>query len=374
MNLLLFDMDGVLLKPQGYHRALKETVRMAGISAGIGEVVLTDEQIAQFEALGISSEWHSSSLCMAMMVLLKQKYPIRENEPSIPVILDLEDLFEAIAAQPIRNSAINRGVGAIKSLAATYGLPGLEASAMVEESESIKHSPTTNWFQELILGSGAYTSTFLKEAQFHTEGYLMLFDEKLINGYLAENVIAWADQKDCGASIMTNRPSRGLSGSQGAPDAEMGALLAGFETMPLVGYGEVSWLADYSHREVGELSKPGWAHALSAILVAGGWSMKESLIFVSQALNLQRWDGLDHLRDCTVTVFEDTPSGVVAVQEAGALLNNQGLNLEVKKIGIAEDPVKQSALSAQGATIFPDINVALTSLDNFGTFPSNRYL
>jgi len=42
MDILLFDMDGVLLKPLGYHRALKETVRLAGISSGYGEVLLAD--------------------------------------------------------------------------------------------------------------------------------------------------------------------------------------------------------------------------------------------------------------------------------------------------------------------------------------------
>lgn len=371
MNLLIFDMDGVLLRPRGYHQALKETVRMAGISAGIGEVALADEQIAQFEALGISSEWHSSALCMAVMTLQKQKNSASENEPSQPVILDLKDLFKAIAAQPMRNPAINRGVVAIERLADEYGLPSFSARELVEKSESIQHSPTTNWFQELILGSDAYTNTYQKKAHFQTGSYLMLFDEKLIKGCLAENVVEWAAQKDCGAAIMTNRPSRGLPGFQGAPDAEMGASLVGFETMPLVGYGEVSCLAEYAHREIAEISKPGWGHALATILAASGWSLEASLVFVSQALNLQQWDGLDHLQNSTITVFEDTPGGLVAVQEASALLNKSGLNIEVQKIGIAENPVKQSALSAQGAAVFPDITMALASLDNFGSFPSN---
>ena len=32
MRILIFDMDGVLIEPHGYHRALKETVRLAGIA------------------------------------------------------------------------------------------------------------------------------------------------------------------------------------------------------------------------------------------------------------------------------------------------------------------------------------------------------
>ena len=133
-------------------------------------------------------------------------------------------------------------------------------------------------------------------------------------------------------------------------------------------------MAGKSNRHVGEISKPGWGHALAAILAASGWSLEDSLIFVSRALNSQQWDGLDHLRNCTITVFEDTPGGVVAVEEAGALLNKIGLSSQVNKIGIAEDPIKQSALSAQGAEVFPNINAALSSLDYFGTFPGNRDL
>ena len=66
MNLLLFDMDGVLLQPRGYHLALQRTVDIISRMMGFGEYLLSDEAIAQFEALGISSEWHSSALCTAL--------------------------------------------------------------------------------------------------------------------------------------------------------------------------------------------------------------------------------------------------------------------------------------------------------------------
>ena len=66
-----------------------------------------------------------------------------------------------------------------------------------------------------------------------------------------------------------------------------------------------------------------------------------------------------------VTIFEDTPGGMVAVQEVGDLLNGLGLRVELQKIGIAEEVAKQSALSVLGATVYPDINQALESLDYF---------
>ena len=51
-KILLFDMDGVLLEPGGYHKALTETVRLIGESLGYKNVELTPADIAAFEAAG----------------------------------------------------------------------------------------------------------------------------------------------------------------------------------------------------------------------------------------------------------------------------------------------------------------------------------
>ena len=124
MNLLIFDMDGVLVNPQGYHQALKETVRMAGVSTGIGDVELTDEQIAQFEALGISSEWHSSAVCHAFLTLLSFERLEKESKSSLPIQLDLGVLFEEIANLPVELPPKDRCYHAIGKLATTMGVLG----------------------------------------------------------------------------------------------------------------------------------------------------------------------------------------------------------------------------------------------------------
>jgi len=365
MEILIFDMDGVLIKTWGYHRALQETVRLAGISTGFGEVLLSDQQITHFEALGISSEWHSSALCMAVMVLEKQMGAVREEKHSQSVTLNLDDLFEAIAAQSMHDPALQRGLAAIEGLAAKSGVPADLAGRLVVESQSIQHSPTLNWFQELILGSENYTSIYQKKSQFQTASYVERYDERLLNEAYADKVLKWADGSGCGAAIMTNRPSRGPSGFSGMPDAEMGAHLVGLAALPLIGKGEILWLADHTGRQVEDFAKPTWKHAMAAILVASGWPLEESLKLIGKQPVDWNTTILQHLHNSKVTVFEDTPGGMVAVQEAGELLNGMGLRVEVQKIGIAEEVVKQSALSAQGAALYPDINQALASLDNF---------
>lgn len=365
MDILIFDMDGVLLKPLGYHRALKETVRLAGISTGFGEVLLADEQIAQFEALGISSEWHSSALCMAVMALEKQKGIAREEDQAQPVILDLEDLFVAITDRPMQDSALSRGLAAIEGLVVEANVPADLVCWLVAQSESIRHSPTKNWFQELVLGSEDYTRTYQKKPQFETESYLKLYDERLLNEPQTERVLRWTDMPDHGAAIMTRRPSSGPPGFAAAPDANMGALLVGLEDLPLVGYGEICWLAAQTGREVKNLSKPAWEHALAAILVASGWSLERSLTYVGKSLSEWEKSDFQDLNSSTIIVFEDTLGGMIAVQEAVDLLNIMGLRVKVQKIGIAEEVSKQSALYAQGATVYPNINQALENLNCF---------
>jgi hypothetical protein len=363
MDLLIFDMDGVLVKPRGYHKALKETVRLAGVAVGFGEAELTDEQISRFEALGISSEWHSSALCMAYMQGLIQKPGAGSTEPF--QVLDLETLFEALAAQPMQYSALQRGEMAIKWLAAGNGFQAHQTVRLITESESIQSSPTLNWFQELILGSENFKDIYQKEPQFSIRSYLEQHDLPLIGKQAAQRVLDLAEKPDYGAVVMTNRPSLGPFCSSGMPDATLGSRLVRLESMPVVGKGEILWLADQTGLSVEEIAKPSWRHAMISILVAGGNRVDDGLHYIWK--RKADWDHLplEYLSGSRITVFEDTPGGLVSVQEATKLMNDAGITVEVQLIGIADGGAKHLTLEAQGAAVFPDINQALASLDYF---------
>jgi hypothetical protein len=354
MNLLIFDLDGVLLKPCGYYRALKETVRLAGVHTGFGNVFITDEQIAQFESLGISSEWHSSALCMSFMLLEKQRNAAKVKDDLPAFCLDLTDLIEAIGAEPIKNSPLQRGLSAIERLASGSALSVKFAREIVVQSELIQYSPTLNWFQEMVLGSENYSKIYQKKPQFETESYIKLYDQRLISVKKSNNLLRWSGDPGNGTSIMTNRPSNCPAEFEGGPDAELGSGLVGLASLPLVGFGEISWLAAQIGLEARALAKPAWQHGLVAILAASGWPVtRESIPNIGQRLNSWQQDDLTHLEGSTVTVFEDTSSGMIAVEEAGVLLNGIGLRVNVKKIGIAEDLTKQSALASQVDVVFP---------------------
>jgi phosphoglycolate phosphatase-like HAD superfamily hydrolase len=374
MEIFLFDMDGVLLQPNGYLRALQETIRLAGLSLGFENVFLSEDQIAQFEALGISNEWLSSALCMAVLMLEKQKASTPVNSsPALqplsidpqPYDLDLQELFDAISGQPIENPEAQRALNAIQGLAMKAGTNPELTIAMVKNCESIAHSLTMNLFQELVLGSEIYEETYQKKAQFRTDSYLRLYDDRLLSEPNAGKLLQWAGSPGRGAAIMTNRPSSPLLDDIGAPEAEMGAALVGLENLPLVGFGEITWLAQLLGQEASGLTKPSWQHALVAVLSGYGWPVEKSLSYVGNESSNWQYLDLCHLQGSLITVFEDTPGGMISVREARNILKEMDIQVEVRIIGLSTDERKRVALAAHGAKVYSSINHALNALEFF---------
>jgi phosphoglycolate phosphatase-like HAD superfamily hydrolase len=373
-EIFLFDMDSVLLKPEGYHRALQETVRLAAFFSGYGNVRLTRDQINQFESLGISSEWHSSAVCMALL-MLESDGSTNRNNPSLQVeaispdqseaMIDLDDFFKELKSHPIGIPARQRAIETIESLAKKRAVDPNPAVQAIHKSESIAESTTMNYFQELILGSRAFESTYNRRAQLQTESYLRLYDVPLLSRENAKKLLTSLEDSTYGAAIMTNRPSNSLIGSTGTPEAEMGAELVGLGTLPIIGYGELIWLASEIGGIAGQYSKPAYQHGLAAILSAAGWSVEESLIFAGRSVSEMQEADLEFLNGSSIKVFEDTPGGLIAVQRACELLSGLGFHVTANLIGIAEDVSKQEALLAYGAEVFPSVNQALASLDDF---------
>jgi hypothetical protein len=329
MDILIFDMDGVLLEAKGY----------------------------QFESLGISSEWHSSALCLAVLkVQLLAEFPVPN--------LDLTRLFAAIRKQPLSLPARQRSELALASICAEMGVAYRQISSLIQESEDIDRSLTMNWFQELVLGSVAYQSRYGKKPRLDTPSYLEVHDRRLLSPAIAELISSWTGNGGLGTAIMTNRPSAGPGDFKGSPEAELGRDLVGLADVPLIGYGEIAWLAGQSGNEADALAKPNPSHALAAIFCALGLPEEISL-----TASLGDFTDLDQsligkLRGKRITVFEDTPAGIRSVHAAGRLLQKTGIQVEIIAVGIAVSEIKRRALEAEGAQVYPDINTALAGLDH----------
>jgi hypothetical protein len=90
MQILLFDMDSVLLTPMGYYRALQETVRLVAAGLGFDARPLTQEEIEQFEAAGVTSEWESSAICTCLMLRQAWRGGIAIDLPDAPPLPRVE--------------------------------------------------------------------------------------------------------------------------------------------------------------------------------------------------------------------------------------------------------------------------------------------
>ncbi len=329
-KILIFDMDGVLLAPRGYHRALQEAVRLGAEALGYPGITLTDEHIAQFEGLGIATEWHSSAAALAVLAFGGE--------------LSLEPLFELLKREPVQIPARIRLERVIQQLT------GDEKSVqMIRQSETLQ-SPIYRTFQELILGSADFERIYGEKSSLDVESYLLQFDEALLETSTRERLLAWLEHPEHGCAVMTNRPSSEM------PDADYGLRLVGLEGIPLVGYNDMEWLAQQVGGEASDFSKPAAGHALSAALVSTGRELQESLLSTHGLLNGASAEGLVFEE---IVVFEDTPGGLISVGAMGEVLREKGLPVLVQKIGIAPDVVKGGYLRAQGAEVFDDINVAL---------------
>jgi len=358
MEILIFDMDGVLLEAKGYHRALQETVRLAGEHLSLGSIQLTQAQIHTFESVGISSEWHSSALCMAFLQI---QILAGVGSPS----MYLDELFKFIQDQPLEQPAIERCLAAIDLLCEQYQVDSSLVLPTIADCEDIDRSLTMQWFQELVLGSKAYQERYKKTGMFNTDSYLQLYDIPLLSPQNAKNITDRANVSG-GAAIMTNRPSSGPPGFSGSPEAELGLDLVQLSNIPVTGYGEISWLAESIQARPGTFVKPNATHALAAIL--GSLRLEKTKSLQLSLTDPVQWprEITELLHGGTISVFEDTPGGLASVINAGKVLKNAGILVDIRALGVTREKTKKIALESQGAKVFPDINAALFSLDHFG--------
>jgi hypothetical protein len=332
----------VLVEAHGYHQAFKDTVKIGAKNLGY-DVQLSDEDIAQFEGIGISSEWHSSAACMAVL-LINGKF-------------DLSPLFASIKREQSQLPARIRLERAVERLAKEKGVDPAYPVSLIQNSETINSFPF-DIFQEMILGSVGFEEIYGVKSNLGVESYLSKFDFPQLGTHSRNRLFSWLQHPERGCAIMTNRPSRKM------PDAKYAQKLVALENIPVAGYGEMEWLAEKFGGEAAEYSKPSPIHALSAALASFGKDSDNCLLEARAATKGEISEDIALLDGYEFTIFEDTPAGVISVGAMGELLRAHGLDVKVKKIGITNSSLKAEYLKAQGAQVFADVNIALDAVLN----------
>jgi hypothetical protein len=372
MKIVLFDVDGVLIEPHGYHMALQEVVRKCGSLCAVPECTISDETITAFEASGISSEWDSSAICYLSILKL-----IWQSDPYF-IPPDREGpTRQRIAIQPPDFSVLPLKMAA----SSLSGLPALErAERMLLSDEDVlpEHRQyiqyyirsarsiatlTHQLFQELIAGSAAFEQIYHLAPVYRTESYLKLYDKSKLNEQQSARIMAWARQPDHAAALFTARPGYAPPPSLFTPDVEIGAELLGLDGITPASEGKLAWVARQLGLDEQALVKPSPAHSLMALLLAVGLLLEEVPSAVQSFLDGEKPSaGLLELQGADVSVLEDSIGGILSLQSACRGLAEMGIQLHPHYLGTSIHPEKAASLTSAGATVYGRMDDALNVL------------
>lgn len=396
----IFDIDGVLVDPKGYRKAVQTTQAYFIHAMGLSDGLLVDDGIyGLFEACRVTSEWDMVPLALA--ILLEE---ILEKHPELSRYKKLDDCIQAIRhippdrlprkidyVTPIQalSTHINPGnypADQVLKLAQcnTSGLeepkvsefhifPALAQTPILDillgHTRDIESSATTRLFQQYSLGSQAFEQTYGLSADVQTSSYLLEYDQPLLSKPLSQTLFRHYLAGELAICAYTMRPSlppveiqtdikKGYS-----PEAEMGLKLVSLTDIPLIGYGRIHYLAQQAGLPTENMLKPSPLQAIAAILAA--ISGKE-LYALHTALKVQQGkqgalDALSLADEFNIHIFEDSAGGIVAMQSAAEVLAQFGMKVEVYPYGISNHPEKEAALRGLEIPIFHSTEQAVNA-------------
>jgi len=378
VRILLLDLDGVLVESHAYYRALRDTVEQISRALGFEPYQLTRTQVEQIESAGLTAEWDSSALCTAMFYeRLWKVYPSFQLpvEPPFPTPPDhdlpppdIDTFIQKMAEEPYDAPPL---VEAERRLLEQFQLDSTHTQWMLKilrEARNPDHSLTFRLFQEYILGSQTYTATFSLPAYLDTASYLEQFDRPTLTFAYTRRLNAWLDSPGNHAAIITNRPSLWPGGNQGTPEAEFGARLCGLDRLPILGYGELSWLSARRDAPSQRYRKPSPLHALAAMRAALGEQSTTALISAAALMIDNTWDSAwETLAGVMVYVFEDSPKGMQSASAACDILGDHGVKVHLECYGITQSKPKMRSLKATGARVYTSLQDALEAVDAYAS-------
>lgn len=375
LKILLLDMDSVLLTPRGYHLALQETTRLLGRALGFPGSAITQQEINQFEAVGITSEWETAAVfaCLMLKTGWSAGLPLDlPNAPPLPApephALPRPDLLGFLKGLPTPTPGRR-----VLNDASRLLLSDLDQGS--REARRIEHILATcrrldgsivHWiFQELALGSPTFAETYGKAPYLHAPSYLLEHDKSNLDPAMTAMLLTWLGQPHHGGAIFTNRPSSSMDGYFDTPEAELGRALVGLDDLPIVGTGDLGWLASTQGADIGAYLKPSPVHALAGLARAAGIGQRVALEGALAIATGQLREPFNRLAGAVVFVFEDSAKGLASASEAGSLLGETGVSVTVNLLGVTDLPAKRARLQTYAPDIYPTLAEALMVVPGF---------
>jgi len=381
---LLFDLDGVLVKPGGYRTASRDTLLHFIAEMGVEVNLPGEDDLSHYEAFTITNEWDMVPLSLAIILdSIYQHTGISPVQPNLMQCLDAVrncglkrfevDYLAAIDKLPallrphtIPSQAILSGcVGNLAGDLFKF-IPQMALHELLANTRDVRSSPTTRIFQQMILGCETFRRTYGLQVEIQSESYLQTLDRPLLSPESRDILCEGMQEERFYCAGLTLRPSLPpVENKNGnaiySPETEMARYFIGLDRMPIIGYGEMNWLADQLGLEADSLIKPAPYQALTALASALHWDLSTAYRWVGDILKDPfHIDGslFGSSDEIELHIFEDSIVGILACQRAAEILSKQ-FKVRIHEHGIGNHPVKVAALQSVGASIYADINQAL---------------
>ena len=388
-HLFLFDVDSVLVEAVGYLTALQDAIAHFSRRMGLGDHHPTERDVRTFEALGLGCEWDTSSICVAALLVERVR-----REPAMPLPAEWEQALAYLAERPCPLPPLDYVELAERIVARLDGQKAVAAAAravlwdevrslpdlgpatakavdallktLLGDTYDFYHTPVTRYFQHLVLGSQTISEVYGVTPEIESVSYLARDDEPLLAPDARERLAAAVSARRVRVAIYTARPSLLPAEVDGSalgysPEGEIARTLVGLDGHPLIGKGQMQWLALQAGVPVEQLVKPSPVQGLAAIGAARSRSEAPAL---RAALSLYRDAVLrPPLADAgplAVHTFEDTTGGLEAVQRAVELLQTAGVTANFYPYGVVPPGgAKAAAMARGGFPAFGSVNDAL---------------
>jgi phosphoglycolate phosphatase-like HAD superfamily hydrolase len=364
-TIILFDIDGVLLESEGYHRALRTSLSRIGAALGVPGVELSTNQIARFEALSVTNEWDSLAICTALVLLEVWK---------------VDGTIRLISLEPNSSQTIEGPIEFDRFLdrfVVDGCLPGSSAfdlivkennwldeaqrqhlSEILHQCRDIYRSPTLPGHQETVIGSKLFKEVYGLEPRLYIESYLSQFDRPVMTPEQDRKLKEWLSNPKHKAGFMTSRPCFAPDGFLSAPEAEIAVRTIGYDQLPTMGSGLLAWYASTRcHGDEHQFLKPNPVHALALLQMCSGLNAENAL---KKAVELHNgnpsnedWKPFGGVK---VVIFEDSAKGLQSGIGAKTLLSSLGIRIELSLIGVTRNAIKHQALEPFAHRIIPSIN------------------
>lgn len=395
VNILLFDIDGVLVRPKGYRRAYRDTVNSFLKEFGLERLELTSNHFAEsFEAVEIPAEWDMVPLTLAMIF----DY-LLSLDPSLTIPRTLKDARPLITLSGDQNGfsayfermlpilrahmdgpslpvqtlyrAIQRGDSPDRLL--PYIRREALLSNIFSDSLNITTSLPLQRLEAYLLGSDVFRDTFGVSCPDGIVSVLETCDEPLLSEAYRERIRV-ENGKTVFVAGMTARPDRLdrsfpdslLNGFGGIPEAECALETLGWrdgDAIRLIGCTSLETVENWLGVPTDTYLKPHPVHALSAFITA--LNVKPFLAIVAAQAYLEGDDPSLLLgmlnKNCVIrlAVVEDSAIGIRSANVAVEHLRRDGYKIEYFPYGVQTADGKNEMLAKAGAKPVASVNEAI---------------